>query len=64
MMKNGKMLCEIRELPEIRQFAIENVAKLPEKYKRIKNPEPIPVTISERLDKLRKELIENAKNMK
>lgn len=64
MMKNGKILCEVRKLSEIRQFAIENVTKLPEKHRRIKYPDPIPVTISDKLIRLRKELIEKAKNIK
>jgi nicotinate phosphoribosyltransferase len=64
MMKNGKMLCEVMNISDIRQFALENIAKLPEKHKRIKNPEPIPVTISDKLIRLRKELIEKAKNVK
>lgn len=64
MMHNGKMLCEVMNISDIRQFALENVAKLPEKHRRIKNPEPIPVTISERLFRLRKDLIEKAKNVK
>lgn len=63
MMEDGKMLCGIRALPNIRQFALENVAKLPEKHIRIKNPEPIPVTISDKLIRLRKDLIEKAKNI-
>lgn len=64
MMKNGKMLCKVMNISDIRQFALENVAKLPEKHKRIKNPEPIPVTISDKLIRLRKDLIEKAKNVK
>ncbi len=64
MMEDGKMLCGIRALPNIRQFALENVAKLPEKNRRIKNPEPIQVAISDKLLRLRKDLIEKAKNIK
>lgn len=64
VMDNGKMLCEIMDISDIRQFALENVAKLPEKHRRIKNPEPIPVTISDELIRLRKDLIEKAKNVK
>ena len=64
VMNNGKMLCKVMDISDIRQFALENVAKLPEKHRRIKNPEPIPVTISDELIRLRKDLIEKAKNIK
>lgn len=64
LMRNGKLLSEVKKLSDIRQYAIDNVNNLPEKYKRIKNPEPIPVTISEKLIRLRKDLIEKAKNIK
>jgi nicotinate phosphoribosyltransferase len=63
MMNNGKMLCEIRKLSDIRSFALANVANLQEEYKRIKNWEPIPVTISDKLIRLRKDLIEKAKSI-
>lgn len=64
MMRHGKMLHNVTDISDIRQFALDNVAKLPEKHKRIKNWEPIPVAISDRLTRLRKDLIEKAKNMK
>jgi len=63
MMKDGKMLVGVRKLSDIRQFALQIVANLPERHRRIKNPEPIPVTISDKLIRLRKDLIEKAKNM-
>lgn len=64
MMKNGKMSSEVMKLQDIRRYAIDNVNSLPEKHRRIKNPEPIPVTISDNLIRLRKDLIEKAKNIK
>lgn len=64
MMEDGKMLVDVRKLSDIRQFALQHVYKLQEKYGRIKNPEPIPVVISDKLLRLRKELIEKAKNIK
>lgn len=63
MMKDGKMLVEVRDLAEIRQFALGNVASLLEKNNRIKNPEPIPVAVSDSLGRLQKELIEKAKKI-
>lgn len=63
MMRDGKMLCEIRKLSDIRDFALQHVNNLQEKHKMIKNPEPIPVVISDKLSRLRKELIEEAKNI-
>ena len=63
LMKNGKMSSGVMKLSDIRQYAIDNVNNLPEKFRRIKNPEPIPVTISDNLLRLRKELIEKAKNI-
>jgi nicotinate phosphoribosyltransferase len=63
MMKNGKMLFDVMNISDIRQFALENVAKLQERHRKIKNWEPIPVTISDDLIRLRKDLIEKAKNI-
>lgn len=63
VMKDGRMLWDVDNLSDIRQFALENIDGLPEKHKRIKDPEPIPVVISDRLVKLRKDLIEKAKNV-
>lgn len=63
LMRNGKMLSDVMKLPAIRQFAIDNVNHLQEKYRRIKNPEPIPITISDKLIRLRKDLIEKAKTI-
>ena len=63
MMKNGKMLFDVMDISDVRWFALENIAKIQGKHKRIKNPEPIPVTISDKLIRLRKDLIEKAKNI-
>ena len=64
MMKNGKMLFEVMDISDTRWFALENVSKLQEKHRRIENPEPIPVEISDKLIRLRKDLIEKAKIIK
>lgn len=64
MMRNGKMLCEVLDIEDIRQYAIDNVNNIPLKHRRIKLPEKIPVTISDKLIRLRKDLIEKAKNIK
>ncbi len=63
VMSEGKMLCNVADISDIRRRSLENVAKLPEKHRRIKNPEPIPVTISEGIIRLRKELVEKAKKI-
>jgi nicotinate phosphoribosyltransferase len=64
MMKSGKMLYDVRKLSAIREFSLQHVAKLKDEHRRIKNPEPIPVVISDKLLRLRKALIEKAKNVK
>ncbi len=59
--KRGKPLIEPRDLMDIQKSAGENIAKLPEIYAKTNNPEIYPVTISEKLKKLRQELIREAK---
>lgn len=59
--KRGKPLVEPRDLINIQKFAGENIARLPEIYRKANNPELYPVVISPKLVRLRKELIEITK---
>jgi nicotinate phosphoribosyltransferase len=54
--KNGKLIYNPPQLEEIREKVKANLKKLPEKYKRIKNPSVYPVKVSEKLKNLREEL--------
>jgi iron-sulfur cluster repair protein YtfE (RIC family) len=45
-------------LEEVRSEAKENLSRLPEKYKKLTNPPPYPVELSEALEDLRKTLID------
>jgi nicotinate phosphoribosyltransferase len=55
-MERGKIVYELPPLEEIRRRALENLAKLPEKYKRLKRAAKYPVRLSPRLRKLIREL--------
>jgi nicotinate phosphoribosyltransferase len=56
VMERGKIVYELPPLEEIRRRALENLAKLPEKYKRLKRAAKYPVRLSPRLRKLIREL--------
>ncbi len=60
-MKDGKSLYA-EGLNEIRKRVREEISKLPEGVKKLRNPEKYPVRYSERLIALKKELMRNGKN--
>jgi nicotinate phosphoribosyltransferase len=64
MMKGGKMLVNPKELSDAQKYARKNIASLPEEIRRLNNPLPYPVALSDELANLKKELIENAKKIK
>jgi nicotinate phosphoribosyltransferase len=56
VMENGKITCDFPSLEEIRTKASENIAELPDKYKKLKNAPCHPVQLSPKLRRLMKEL--------
>ncbi|MBS7648646.1 MAG: nicotinate phosphoribosyltransferase [Candidatus Bathyarchaeia archaeon] len=54
----GEIVYDFPELKEIRRYCAEQLAALPEKYRRIRDSEPYPVKISDKLRRLRDELFE------
>jgi len=54
----GEIIYDFPDLKEIRRKCAEQLAALPERYRRIRNSEVYPVRISERLRKLRDEMFE------
>ena len=58
VMEDGKRIYELPSLEEVRSEAKENLSRLPEKYKKLTNPPPYPVELSEALEDLRKTLID------
>ncbi len=56
MMKKGKVVHDLPSLEEIRKRAMENVSRLPEKYKKLRDAPFYPVRVSPKLKKLTKEL--------
>ena len=57
----GEFVYEFPDLKEIRNYCLEQLAALPEKYRRIRNSETYPVKISEKLKELRDNLFEKYK---
>lgn len=57
-MDGGKIIIPYLNVLEIREFAKERLAKLPEKYSRIEDFEKYPVVVSPKLAELKRELIE------
>ncbi|MBC7131460.1 nicotinate phosphoribosyltransferase [Candidatus Bathyarchaeota archaeon] len=62
VIEKGKLVYKLPSLEEIRQRAMENLASLPEKYKRIKDAAEYPVELSPRLKQLVQELEAKLKN--
>ena len=56
VMENGKIICDLPPLDEIRKKALESVSKLPEKYKKLNGEARYPVELSPGLTKLMREL--------
>lgn len=55
-MEKGKLTKKLPELRDIRNTAAENLAKLPEQYKKLTNAPPYPVELSPKLRTLIREL--------
>ena len=56
VMEKGKIVYDLPSLEEIRKRALENLSKLPEKYKKLKGAPRYPVELSLGLKKLMKKL--------
>jgi nicotinate phosphoribosyltransferase len=61
VMEKGKLIYDLPSLKEIRNRASDNVSRLPEKYKKLKNASRYPVRLSQRLRTLIEELTERIK---
>jgi len=61
VMENGKIVCSLPSLDEIRKRAMENVSKLPWKYKKLKRAPRYPVMLSPKLKRLMRELMKRIK---
>jgi nicotinate phosphoribosyltransferase len=62
VMKDGRITCEMPTLQEIREATLENLSKLPEKYKRLRNPSSYPVELSNRLTKIRSQVVDRLRS--
>ncbi len=58
VMKNGKLVDELPKLDEIQQYYLNNIKKLPDQYKTLKETDIFKLKISEQLKKLTKSLKE------
>jgi len=58
VMEKGKIVHDMPSLEEIRKRALDNLARLPEKYKRLRGAAKYPVRLSPKLRKLIRELSE------
>ncbi|MFO7795006.1 MAG: nicotinate phosphoribosyltransferase [Promethearchaeati archaeon] len=57
IMKSGKLIYELPSLDEIKEYRADNIDKLPEKYRQLKQIKVEKLRISEKLDKLMDSLI-------
>jgi len=60
VMREGKLVAKLPGLEEIRVYAKESLAKLPEKYKRLRNPQKYDVHVSQEIMKLTSTLAKEA----
>jgi len=56
--ENGRRVAASPSIHEIRQRALDQIAALPEEFKRLRNPEVYRVVLSERMGKLKEEMLE------
>jgi len=56
VMEKGRVTYRLPSLVEIRRYALENVSRLPERYKRLRGASRYPVLLSPRLKRMVKEL--------
>jgi len=56
VIERGKLVYDLPSIVEIRKVALENLSRLPERYKRLKKPAEYPVTLSPKLEKLVRQL--------
>jgi len=63
VMEKGKIIYDFPSLEEIRKRTLENLSKLPMKYKRLKNSSHYPVALSPRLKKMLNELTSELKKV-
>ncbi len=57
IMRGGRLVTPLPTLEEIRERTLENVRRLPEAYRRLKDAAEYPVSRSERLEELRQQVI-------
>jgi nicotinate phosphoribosyltransferase len=62
VMKDGCITCEVPRLQEVREATLENLSRLPEKYKRLRNPCCYPVELSHRLTKIRSQVVDRLRS--
>lgn len=62
-MEKGKIIYDFPSLEEIRKRTLENLSKLPMKYKRLKNAPHYPVVLSLGLKKMLNELTSELKKI-
>ena len=57
IMRGGRLVTSLPTLEEIRERTVENVRRLPEAYRRLRDAAEYPVSRSERLEELRQQVI-------
>jgi nicotinate phosphoribosyltransferase len=62
VMKDGCITCEVPRLQGVKEATLENLSRLPEKYKRLRNPCSYPVELSHRLTKIRSQVVDRLRS--
>lgn len=59
VLKNGKRTTPDATVQEVRRYALEQIAALPEEFKRLRNPEIYRVALSEEIGKMKADMLQN-----
>jgi len=63
VMEHGETVCRLPTLAQIRKNALENLSRMPEKYKRLRGAARYPVVLSPRLKRILKDLTRELKKI-
>jgi nicotinate phosphoribosyltransferase len=58
IMENGRIVCNLPSLEDIRASAAKNLADLPEKYRKLRNAPRYPVRLSRKLKEIKKQVMQ------
>jgi len=62
VMKDGRIACKPATLEDVRKATLKNLSELPEEYKKLRDPSSYTVELSDRLTKIRSQVLDRLKS--